>query len=210
MKLHLDLERNGFNYDWFSMMESYKKYVKPGFTVLEIGASVPARTLELSKYCDEVIGVELVPERMPKDAGNVKYMAADWQVLSRVIPERSIDLVISSHVIEHVPDDIKALHELYKVLKVGAMAVINTPNRKRLTRKVIEVFTGPRPFPYWEHQREYTEEDLSGLLSKSSFEKYVIKPVVLGLHGGPLHVYLASPPRFLRKYSNYWEVHLFR
>lgn len=204
------LAKNGFNYDWHSIINSYLKYVKNDFKVLEIGASIPARTRELSRHCEELIGVELYPERTPKDFANVKYKIADWQALSKVIPEESIDLAISSHVIEHVPDDLKAINELYKILRPGGIAIINTPNRKRLTRVVIEVFMGHRKFPYWEHQREYTENDLLNLLNKSLFDKYIVTPLVFGIHGGPIHCYVVNPPVFMRKYANYWEVHLFK
>ena len=47
------------------MMDSYRKYVKKEFTVLEIGSSNKERTLELSKYCRTLIGVEYTPERCP-------------------------------------------------------------------------------------------------------------------------------------------------
>ena len=37
------------------------------------------------------------------------------------------DLILCSHVLEHVPDDMKALNELYRVLKPGGLALILIP-----------------------------------------------------------------------------------
>lgn len=178
--------------------------------VLEIGASNVERSKELSGYCHELIGLELRPERTPQDSGNVKYLTGDWQEVSQIIEPESIDIAIASHVLEHVPDDLKAINELYKILKPGGIALLNTPNRKRLTRAIVETFTGPREFPWWEHLREYIEEDLVLLLDDSSFPDYKIIPVVLGLHGGPLFVYMEKVPEVFRRFANFWEIHLFK
>ena len=42
-------------------------------------------------------------------------------------PDASFDWVICNHVLEHVPDDRKALSELYRVLKPGGIAILQTP-----------------------------------------------------------------------------------
>ncbi len=178
--------------------------------VLEIGASSVDRTRELGKFCNKLIGVELFPQRLPKDYENIKYVCGDWQNLSEFVQADSIDIAISSHVIEHVPDDLKAINELYRVLKPGGVALFNTPNRKRIIRAIIEIFTGERKFPFWEHQREYTESDLLRLLNASSFKKFSVIPLVFGIHGGPVFFYFESVNRHFRKFANYWEIHLFK
>ena len=197
-------------YDWESLFASYTALVRRTDTVLEIGASGIERTRDLAGRCAKLIGVELMPERIPEPFDNVEYRVADWQSLSAAVEPESIDLAVASHVIEHVPDDLRALDELYTVLKPGGVALINTPNRKRLVRAVIEVFQGERKFPWWEHLREYTEEDLINMIEASRFANYEILPVVFGLHGGPVMVYWKNVPARMRRFSNFWEVHLFK
>src|SRR2546428_5270695 len=197
-------------YDWVSALESYRKYVTPTSSVLEIGASRIDKTKELSRWCNKLIGVELLPERTPENFGNVRYVTGDWENLSTLVPRESIDLAISTHVIEHIPSDLKAMNELFEVLKPGGRAVINTPNRKRLVRAVIEKFSGERVFPYGEHVREYLENDLIQLLAASRFRKYHIYPVVFGVHGGPIFLYSTSVPKRLRGLANFWEIHLLK
>jgi ubiquinone/menaquinone biosynthesis C-methylase UbiE len=199
------------NFDWFSIKSAFKKYAKPDFTALEIGASTYNRTVEIARYVKKLIGVEIFKERIP-DAKNekIKYIHGDWEKLSTLIPKNSIDLALSSHVIEHVSDDLKAINELYKVLKSNGVAVINTPNRERLTRRIIELFTGKKKFPHEEHIREYTEIDLINLINKSSFKKFKIKALVLGVHAGGIYLYGKNVPQFLRQLANYWEIHLYK
>jgi SAM-dependent methyltransferase len=198
------------DYSWFSLLQAYKRYVFKEAVVLEIGASNSSRTRELAKYCDKLIGVEFFSERTPPSFQNITYLTGDWQKLCELIHPESIDVAISSHVIEHVPDDLKALNELYRVLKPGGAAIFNTPNRKRLVRAAIELFTGDRKFPWWEHVSEYTERDLEVLIKSSSFKKFNIIPVTFGFHAWPILFYLRKCPRAFRKLATFWEVHLFK
>ncbi len=43
------------------------------------------------------------------------------------IRDKSIDLLISSHILEHVNSDFSALNEIYRVLKTGGKAIIMSP-----------------------------------------------------------------------------------
>lgn len=42
-------------------------------------------------------------------------------------PDAAFDWVFCNHVLEHVPDDAKALSELFRVLKPGGIAILQTP-----------------------------------------------------------------------------------
>lgn len=202
------LAQAGEDEDWRHLFASYERVVRPHHTVLEIGASVPERTQRLARRCRDLIGIELFPDRVPPDSPGVRYVVGDWQRLSEVLAPESVDVAVSSHVIEHVPDDVRALDELYAVLRPGGVALITTPNRKRLVRAIIERFTGERTFPWWEHVREYVEPDLAALVARSRFGSGEVRPVVFGLHGGPVHCYLAEVPAALRRYANFWELEL--
>jgi SAM-dependent methyltransferase len=200
----------GEDEDWRHLQVSYARYVRPEHAVLEIGASVPGRTQFLAARCRSLVGVELFPDRVPQGDGKVSYVVGDWQRLTDVVERESIDVAVSSHVIEHVPDDVRALDELYEVLRPGGVAILTTPNRKRLVRAVIERFQGEREFPWWEHVREYTENDLRALVARSRFTRSEVRPVALGLHGGPVYCYLTQFPSAVARWANFWELHLWR
>jgi len=42
-------------------------------------------------------------------------------------PDESFDVIYCSHVLEHVPDDRKAISEFYRTLKSGGWAILNVP-----------------------------------------------------------------------------------
>jgi ubiquinone/menaquinone biosynthesis C-methylase UbiE len=198
-------------YDWRHLLAECERYVSKSAVALEIGASTPSRTAAVAGLCDRVIAIEYFRERIPPvSPPNVTYIQGDWQSLSDVVEPDSIDIAFSTHVIEHIPDDERALNELYAVLRPGGVAIINTPNRKRLTRAVAEVFTGERKFPWWEHIREYTESDLIELVMRTKFRRYHVEPVAVGVQGGPFWIYSTTVPRILRRFATFWELHLFK
>ena len=197
-----------YSYDWLHLLETYRGFVNKNMTVLDIGSSSLAKAKDLSPYCRKLVGLELMEERLLDSFSNAEFVKGNWQDLSSYFPENSFDIILSSHVIEHVPDDIKAFNEAYKVLKKGGRLLISTPNRKRLARCVIELFKGERKFPYWEHEREYIRNDLVKLIEGSSFSgcSYNLSGVTVGLHGGPFWFYLKKCPRFLERCAGFWEL----
>lgn len=75
-------------------------------------------------------------ERVFKSMTNLNYTSADLispTAMLRVditdipFPDNSFDAIICNHVLEHVPDDRKAISELYRVLEPGGWAIIQSP-----------------------------------------------------------------------------------
>lgn len=71
-----------------------------------------------------------------KSAPNIDYLSADLDMPTAMVkmditnitfPDHTFDVIICNHVLEHVPDDAKAMRELYRVLKPGGWAILQTP-----------------------------------------------------------------------------------
>lgn len=198
-------------FDFEHLMMSYLRYVDENSVVLEIGASTVWKTKKMSQHCKQLIGVEYFQERLPKDFDNVRYICGDWQKITDYISKESIDVVVCSQVIEHVPNDMRALNELYHILKPGGVALITTPNIKRIVRIIVGMIAGKRKFPHGEHLREYTEDDIKSLIKKTYFgNNYQIIPIAFGMPSRPVYLYLENVPNFLRKYCHSFEIHLFK
>jgi SAM-dependent methyltransferase len=85
----------------------------------------------------------------------------------------SFDLVICSAVLEHVKDDVKALKEIYRVLRRGGRAIIEIPigyYKDMLGHHTVE-FKG---MPFYEHRRSYGT-DFIDKMNGAGFKTSLIK-----------------------------------
>lgn len=91
-------------------------------------------------------------ERRLRELPVVDYISADLDaslaservdVVDMPYADASFDLVICSHVLEHVVDDRAAIGEMYRVLRPGHMAIIILPIRSARTEEYID----PSPTP---------------------------------------------------------------
>lgn len=93
-------------------------------------------------------------------------------------PDAYFDVVICNHVLEHIPDDKKAMQEIFRVLKKGGWAILNVP--ADLSRKeTYEDFSITEPeqrklvFGQQDHVRIYGS-DYINRLQHAGFEVQVI------------------------------------
>lgn len=206
------LGNNRYNYDWVHLLEQYSKVVHRKDLVLEIGSSDTRKTQDLATFCHRLIGLEKDVNRIPKNSktavSKIKIINGDWYDLDKIFQKQQFDLVVASHVIEHVQDDLSCINQTFDRLKNGGYFIFTTPNRDRLFERLGSVFLGKRIYPYHEHQREYTETDIVKLLNKSKFRCCNIKinGIVLGIHAGPFYLFFKRAPEILRNWITFWEV----
>lgn len=98
-------------------------------TVLDIGTGAGYITHSISRFCKKMESVDLYDERIEKSGYNFT------QVDSEKLPfeDNFFDIVITNHVIEHVPDQQLHVNEAYRVLKKGGTVYLATPNKFWLT-----------------------------------------------------------------------------
>ncbi|MDO5979904.1 class I SAM-dependent methyltransferase [Flavivirga spongiicola] len=104
------------------------------------------------------------------------------------------DIIFCNHVLEHIPDDTKAMQELYRVLKVGGMGVFQIP--QDLTREatfedntITDKKERAKIFGQYDHVRVYgrdyfdklrsvgfkvEEVDYTSILSEADITKYCL------------------------------------
>lgn len=131
-----------------------------------------------------LIGVDLIPSGLRKAHALVpqaRLLQAD--VCELPLHDCSLDAVLSANLLEHVPDDLRALAELRRVLRAGAIAVVVVP-------------AGPGLYDYYDrflgHERRYGRNELAGKARSVGFE--VLQDIHLG---SPLY-----PPFWLAKQRN--------
>lgn len=106
--------------------------------------------------------------------------------------DNSFDIIFCNHVLEHIPNDVKAMQELYRILKPGGIGIFQIPqDLSRETTFEDDTITNPKEraaiFGQYDHVRIYgrdyfdklrsvgfrvTEEDYTSKLSTEDIERF--------------------------------------
>ncbi len=129
-------------------------------------------------------------ERALRRLPNVDYLSADLDSIRAMErmdithiphPEGSFDVIICNHVLEHVPDDRRAMREMLRVLRPGGWAMLQVPfDRARAVTFEDATVTEPgerlRVFGQHDHVRVYGR-DYPERLREAGFAVEVASPV---------------------------------
>jgi ubiquinone/menaquinone biosynthesis C-methylase UbiE len=100
--------------------------------VLEIGFGSGATLFSFAPSC-EIFGLEIshsAVKRAQEKARKLGYRASRFEMVqdaSLPYPQEYFDVIIASHVVEHVEDDQRLLREISRVLKPNGVAVLLIP-----------------------------------------------------------------------------------
>ena len=110
--------------------------------------------------------------------------------------DNSFDFILCNHVLEHIPDDKKAMQELYRILKPGGIGIFQIPQdlNREFTfedNSIVDKAERARIFGQYDHVRVYgrdyfdklraigfkvDEVDYTKKLSANLIEKYCLAP----------------------------------
>ena len=154
--------------------------VLPGI-VHEITANAPTRKPRLLHFAPEKFS------RSRLSAINtLKYITTDYMrddvntqldMCHLGLATESIDLVIASHVLEHVQDDKAALEELYRVLRPSGAAILLVPLLAERSFQRSDIETEPERLRYYgqeDHVRAYGV-DFAERIQSVGFETTIIR-----------------------------------
>lgn len=116
----------------------------------------------------------------------------------KTIPDAAYDCVIACDVLEHVPDHIRAIREVYRVLKPGGYCVFTVPQKDGLAVTIEDLtLTNPkdreRIFGQYDHLRIYGDDFVDmlaqcgfavtavneGFFDKETVDRFVLFPPIL-------------------------------
>ncbi len=110
-------------------------------------------------------------------AGEFKAQKS-YDITAIAEPPGRFDLIICYHVLEHVEDDAKAISELYRVLKKGGRAIVQTPFKDG------GIFEDPtivspaerlEKFGQEDHVRIYSAQGLKRRMEQKGFKVQVLR-----------------------------------
>lgn len=131
--------------------------------VLEIGFGSGATLFSFNRNC-EIVGIELSKSAVNqaiRNANKIGFEKFHFHLVdsSKIqYPDNYFDIVIASHVLEHVEDDKNLLDEIYRVLKLNGIVVILVP--------INEKYQDPN------HFRQYTSREIGLLAQECNFNVY--------------------------------------
>ena len=140
-----------------------------------------------------------------KKQKNIQYTTTDLfspladvkaDICNLPFEDNQYDVLFCNHVLEHIPDDTKAMQELYRVLKPGGMAILQIPqDLNRVTTFSDDSITDEKEraaiFGQYDHVRVYgrdyfdklrsigftvVEEDYTKKISTELVTKYCLAP----------------------------------
>ncbi|MBB1148647.1 MULTISPECIES: class I SAM-dependent methyltransferase [unclassified Myroides] len=140
-----------------------------------------------------------------KKQANLTYTTTDLEspladvkadICNLPFADHSFDIILCNHVLEHIPDDTKAMQELYRILKPGGMGIFQVPqDLNRTLTFQDDSITDPkertRIFGQYDHVRVYgldyfdklrnigftvVEEDYTQKLSPEEIDRYCLAP----------------------------------
>jgi ubiquinone/menaquinone biosynthesis C-methylase UbiE len=102
-------------------------------SILDIGIGFGIYANELSPHVSRITGIDVEAKNLEKSK-NIVSMRKNIDLLlmsaeDLKFPENFFDAAIMIEVLEHVPNDTKALQEIYRVLKPGGKLIVTVPNK---------------------------------------------------------------------------------
>ncbi len=165
----------------------------PVSTILDCGCSDGEFTARIAKAvkATRTLGIDVVPEQIAKArARGIEGIVGNLDG-SLNVPDESVDMVVASHVVEHVANTDTLVKELYRVLKPDGYIIMTTPNLAAFTN-ILFLILGKQPtiaevsdvalVGTWSprqssvdrtgpaHRRIFTRGSLKGLLRYYGFE----------------------------------------
>ncbi|WP_193318537.1 class I SAM-dependent methyltransferase [Nonomuraea phyllanthi] len=155
--------------------------VGPGVRVLDLGCGGGRHAFEVLRRGADVIAFDMDQSELDGVAGMFAAMdkagevppGASGQIvqgtaLDMPFEDGAFDRVIAAEVLEHIPDDMAAMREIFRVLRPGGTAAVTVPSflPERICWALDEAYhTAPGG-----HVRIYTLAELSAKLKATGFE----------------------------------------
>jgi SAM-dependent methyltransferase len=113
-----------------------RRYARPPGRLLDLGCGDGTILVWARRDGWDVRGVELFPEQTALLRERLQLLVETADITSYVGDPGSADVVVLTHVLEHLPDPVGALRKIRELLVPGGVAVLEFPNIDGLDQKL--------------------------------------------------------------------------
>ena len=152
----------------------------PGERLLEIGCGSGAMLRRMQLRGWQVEGIDFDPAAVAQAKG-LGLQVSVGDILKMALPADAYNVVVMSHVIEHVPDPQSLLRECWRLLRPGGRLVMITPNSRALSHRLFSRYWMPLDPP--RHLALFTVSALGRLGEAASFDVETLRTTVRGASG---------------------------
>jgi ubiquinone/menaquinone biosynthesis C-methylase UbiE len=162
------------------LVQFVKKRIRPGGTLIDVGAA----SGEFVKIAGDE-GLDAIAcdySREALESAREKYNIRTLESVAESVdaPDNSFDFVTMLHTIEHLPDPVGVLREMYRIAKPGGWILLETPNyafhfmaetKLRAVTPLYRLVTGKEGLPWYpfDHYYHWTPMLLRRALQTAGF-----------------------------------------
>ena len=178
------------------------KYLHNGCSVLEVAPGPGYLAIELAKLgrCTKIIGLDIsqdfveIAKRNADKAGVVEEVEFRLGNVSDMpFPDNEFDFIICTAAFKNFKEPLKALNQMYRVLKSGGNALIVDMNRNISNQQIEDYIENIKSngigklfmkliFKHFLRNGAYTKDEFINLISKTQFKQYDIKEKEIGFY----------------------------
>jgi SAM-dependent methyltransferase len=158
----------------YAMLQNEIKYKNK--KILQLA---PERAIyNLLKSKAAVITTDFTPSRYKHIDRKIQF--AD--ITNLPFQSEHFDIVIANHIMEHIPDDTKAMQEIFRVLKQNGQAILQIPYSTVLPKTIEDLYINDpvkqsKLFGQVDHVRIYSLNDYVKKLINTGFRVKVLQPI---------------------------------
>ena len=157
--------------------------------LLEVGCTAGHYTMKLARDGYRVVGLDISAESikaaqvLAQDLGlhQTEFIAADVEDM-RGVPDNSFDGAFSFSTLRYVPDPVRSLREIRRVLKPGGRAVVDFPNKFCPWFELLKFLVGGERHV---HDHTYSTGQVRRMMQQAGFVSIQVKRIIFFWKGMP-------------------------
>jgi 2-polyprenyl-3-methyl-5-hydroxy-6-metoxy-1,4-benzoquinol methylase len=163
-----------------SVLSAYARERPERRVGLDLGCGDGAHLPWLAGHVTELYASDYNLLRLQRAAAHGVARLAVADVTDYAAADGAFDVVFFNHVIEHIPDDERALREIHRILAPGGIVVLGTPNEGAAFWRMAYRLQ-PESRRTTDHVHFYTADSLTRKCAAAGFNVREVKPIGWGL-----------------------------